>query len=96
MDVAAMIGRVVVGVSFAVQAAPTGRDWPEFAARVESLGFEALCLADHPGLTASPFVAAAATATLTKELRIGTGVVNCGVRAPLDIASDAATLDEYV
>jgi probable F420-dependent oxidoreductase len=79
-------------VSFAVQAAPE-RDWSAFARRVEDLGFEALCLADHPGLTASPFVAAAAAATLTTSLRLGTGVVNCGVRSPLDIASDAATLD---
>jgi probable F420-dependent oxidoreductase len=84
---------VTEGVSFAVQAAPTGGDWPEFAQRVESLGFEALCLADHPGVTASPFVAAAAATTLTRSLRIGAGVVNCGVRAPLDIANDAATLD---
>lgn len=80
-------------ISFAVQAAPAGDGWADLARRVEQLGFEALCVADHPGLSASPFVAAAAVVPVTTSLRIGTGVVNAGVRAPLDIASDAATLD---
>jgi probable F420-dependent oxidoreductase len=84
---------VVRHISFAVQAAPTGVEWAELARRVEHLGFEALCVADHPGLTASPFVAAAAAAPVTSSLRIGTGVVNGGVRAPFDIANDAATLN---
>lgn len=83
---------MVEHISFAVQAAPAGVEWSELARQVERHGFEALCLADHPGLTASPFVAAAAAASSTRSLRLGTGVVNAGVRSPFDIASDAATL----
>jgi len=44
-------------------------------------------------LTVSPFVALAGAASVTTTLRLGTSVVNCGVREPFDIASDAATLD---
>jgi probable F420-dependent oxidoreductase len=84
---------VAEGISFAVQAAPAGTEWAGFAQRVERLGFEALCVADHPGMTASPFVAAAAAVPLTRSLRIGTGVLNGGLREPFDIASDAATLN---
>jgi probable F420-dependent oxidoreductase len=44
-------------------------------------------------LTVSPFVALAAAAPATSSLRLGTSVVNSGVREPFDIASDAASLD---
>jgi probable F420-dependent oxidoreductase len=85
--------RVRDGVSFAVQAAPAAGAWSDLARRVESAGFEALCVADHPGLTVSPFVALAAAAPVTTSLRLGTSVLNSGVREPFDIANDAAALD---
>jgi alkanesulfonate monooxygenase SsuD/methylene tetrahydromethanopterin reductase-like flavin-dependent oxidoreductase (luciferase family) len=81
------------GISFGLQAAPDAGQWPAFASRAESLGFETLCTADHPGLTVSPFAALAAAAPSTKTIRLGTAVVNAGVRDPFDIASDVATLD---
>jgi probable F420-dependent oxidoreductase len=63
------------------------------AKRVESLGFEALCVADHPGSTVSPFVALGAAAAVTSAVALGTAVINTGVRHPLEIASDVATLE---
>ncbi len=82
-------------IRFGVQAdvRRDGRAWLDLAAKTEALGFDALYAADHPGVTASPFVALSAAAAVTSRLRLGTYVVNCGVRDPLTIASDAATLD---
>jgi probable F420-dependent oxidoreductase len=80
-------------VTFACQAEP--RDctaWSSLARRVEEAGFDALCIGDHPGTTVSPFVALAAAAPVTSSLRLGTAVVNGGVREPLDIANDVASL----
>jgi probable F420-dependent oxidoreductase len=86
-------GPVSGGITVAVQAAPkAAEEWAALARRVESLGFDALCVADHPGLTVSPFVALAAAASATRTVRLGTAVVNAGVREPLDVASDVATL----
>jgi probable F420-dependent oxidoreductase len=67
-------------------------DLGPIAARAESLGLEGVAVADHPGATWSPFVALASAAAATERLGIGTAVINCGVREPLDIAADAATL----
>jgi probable F420-dependent oxidoreductase len=67
--------------------------WRDFAKKVEALGFDALYVADHLGLTPSPFSALTAAATATSTLRLGTYVINSGIRDPLSLASDAATLD---
>jgi probable F420-dependent oxidoreductase len=69
------------------------RWWSELARKVEALGFDALYVADHPGATASPFAALAAAAAVTSTLKIGTYVCNTGVREPVALASDAATVD---
>lgn len=62
------------------------------AARAETAGLDGIAVADHPGATWSPFVALVSAAAATERLGIGTAVINCGVREPLDIAADAATL----
>ncbi len=67
--------------------------WLELARRAEGAGFDTLYVADHPGTTASPFAALAAAAGATSTLKLGTYVLNVGVRDPLSIASDAATVD---
>jgi probable F420-dependent oxidoreductase len=96
------VGRVVTleGVStpsirFGVQAGVTSdaTAWQELARRVESLGFDALYVADHPGVTASPFAALASAAAVTSTLKLGTYVCNAGVRDPVALAADAATVD---
>jgi probable F420-dependent oxidoreductase len=68
-------------------------EWLDLARKAEDLGFEALYVADHVGVMASPFAALAAAATVTSTLKLGTYVVNAGVRDPLALASDAATVD---
>ena len=62
------------------------------AAKAEAAGLGGLAVADHPGMTWSPFVALTSAAVATERLGLGTAVINCGVREPLDIAGDAATL----
>ena len=68
-------------------------EWAALARDVEGRGFDALFVADHPGVMPSPFVALAAAAVVTEELQLGTYVCNAGVRDPVSIASDAATVD---
>lgn len=67
-------------------------DLRAIAARTESAGLDGISVADHPGTTWSPFVALASAAAATNRLGLGTAVINSGVREPLDIAADAATL----
>lgn len=77
-----------------VQAQPTtGDTWRELATRVESLGFDRLLVADHPGSGPAPFVALATAAAVTQRVRLGTYVANAGVWEPLALASEVATLD---
>ena len=81
-------------VTFSVAGQPTAAaEWLELARRVERLGFDSLYVPDHPGSCASPFVALAAAAAVTTRLRLGSYVSNAGVREPMLLASDVATLD---
>ncbi|MEV4345095.1 LLM class flavin-dependent oxidoreductase [Actinoplanes sp. NPDC049596] len=80
--------------TFSLQAQPTSAtQWPELAREAERLGFESLYVADHPGVCAAPFVALAAAAAVTSRLRLGSYVSNAGVREPILLATDVATLD---
>jgi probable F420-dependent oxidoreductase len=67
--------------------------WSELVRRVEGAGFDAFYAADHPGVSGSPFAGLAAAAAMTTTLRLGTYVCNTGVRGPVALASDAATVD---
>ena len=81
-------------ITFALQAGL--RDaitWSTLARKAEKARFDAFLVADHPGVTASPFVALATAAAATSKITLGTYVVNVGVRDPLQIAADVATLD---
>jgi probable F420-dependent oxidoreductase len=77
-----------------VQAQPRdAASWTALARRLEAGGYDALLAADHPGTTASPFVALAAAAAVTERIGLGSYVSQAGVREPLLLASDVATLD---
>ena len=77
-----------------MQASPSdARGWLRLARRVESARFDALLTADHPGSGASPFVALAAAAAVTSTLGLGSYVSNAGIREPILLAADVATLD---
>jgi len=82
-------------IRFGVQAGlgASAEEWLDLAVKVEDLGFDALYVADHVGVTPSPFTTLAAIAAVTTTLRLGTYVINCGVWDPCALASEAATLD---
>ncbi|MDI6104389.1 LLM class flavin-dependent oxidoreductase [Actinoplanes sp. NEAU-A12] len=80
--------------AFALQAQPAdAASWLELAARAEAAGFDTLQAADHPGSCAAPYVALAAAAAVTSRIGLGSYVSNAGVREPLLLAADVATLD---
>ncbi len=77
-----------------VQAEPADlTSWLTLARRVETAGFRGLVIGDHPGSGASPWPALGCAAAVTESLLLGTYVVQAGVREPMHVAADAATLD---
>ncbi|MEV1290089.1 TIGR03621 family F420-dependent LLM class oxidoreductase [Micromonospora sp. NPDC049679] len=80
--------------TFSLQASPSdAASWLRLAQQCEAAGFDALLTADHPGSCPSPFVALAAAAAVTSTLGLGSYVSNAGIREPLLLAADVATLD---
>lgn len=65
----------------------------DMARKAEAAGFDTLLTADHPGVCTSPFVVLAAAAAVTKTIKLGSYVSNAGVREPMLLATDVATLD---
>lgn len=85
----------MIGIPVSVQAVPaTLATWLDLADSVESLGFDALLVGDHPG-DGDPFVALAAAAAATNTISLGSYVVQLGVREPHHVADAAATLDRF-
>ncbi|UYM07705.1 LLM class flavin-dependent oxidoreductase [Solicola gregarius] len=81
-------------IELSVIAMPTGQpQWTALARRCEAIGARALLVPDHPGSGPSPYVALAAAAATTSTLRLSSYVSNAGVRHPLLLAGDVATLD---
>ena len=86
--------RHVVALTVSVQAEPRDvASWTALARRLESRGYHALLVGDHPGDGPSPWPALGAAAAVTSTLRLGTYVLQAGVREPVHMAADAATLD---
>jgi probable F420-dependent oxidoreductase len=84
----------VPDIEVSVQAEPADlRSWLMLARRLESAGFRGLVMGDHPGSGASPWPALGSAAAVTKTLKLGTYVAQAGVREPMHVAADAATLD---
>lgn len=81
---------MIGSLAFVLQSA--SGDLSDVAPQAEAAGFDGIAVSDHPGSTWSPFVALASAVGSTEQLSLGTAVVNCGVREPLDLASDTATL----
>jgi probable F420-dependent oxidoreductase len=81
-------------ITISVQAEPADlRSWLALAQRLERAGFYGLLMGDHPGSGASPWPALGCAAAVTETLKLGTYVVQAGVREPMHVAADAATLD---
>ncbi|MFI7598745.1 LLM class flavin-dependent oxidoreductase [Actinoplanes sp. NPDC049681] len=80
--------------AFSLQAQPIdAAEWLDLARRAEAAGFDTLLAADHPGSCAAPFVALAAAAAITSTIQLGSYVANAGIREPMLLAADVATLD---
>jgi probable F420-dependent oxidoreductase len=73
--------------------AATADEWVAKARHAEELGYATLLIPDRLGRIYSPFPALAALATATRQIRLGTFVVAAGLRNPVLLAADAATLD---
>ena len=81
-------------IAISVQAEPRDTaSWVALASRLEAAGFDALLVGDHPGSGAAPWPSLGAAAAATSTLRLGTYVLQAGVRNPVHVAADAATLD---
>jgi probable F420-dependent oxidoreductase len=81
-------------IAVSVQAEPTDlQSWLHMARRLDAAGFHALVMGDHPGSGTSPWPALGSAAAVTQTLKLGTYVVQAGVREPMHVAADAATLD---
>jgi probable F420-dependent oxidoreductase len=80
--------------TFALQAQPAdAASWLDLARRAEAAGFDTLQAPDHPGVCAAPYVALAAAAAVTSRITLSAYVANAGIREPLLLAVDVATLD---
>jgi probable F420-dependent oxidoreductase len=85
---------VVSDIAVSVQASPANlASWLGLARRLESSGFRGLLLGDHPGSGASPWPALGCAAAVTQTLTLGSCVAQAGVREPMHVAAEAATLD---
>lgn len=68
-------------------------DWRAKAQRYEELGFSTMTFTDHVVVPQwDPFAGLAAVAAVTDRLRVGTLVVDTGVRNPVLVAKAAATI----
>jgi len=66
--------------------------WVEDARDIEALGYSALYFPDHFGAQWDPLVGAAAVASVTTRLRVGTLVCDMDFRHPVVLAKMTATL----
>jgi len=65
----------------------------DYARRVESWGYDTLLLPDHLFERFAPVPTLAVVAAATSRIRIGTFVLNTGLRHPAVLAQELATLD---
>jgi probable F420-dependent oxidoreductase len=64
------------------------------ARRAEEIGFDIVLASDHVGSDLAPMPLLAAVATATERIRVGTFVLNNDMRNPVQLAWEAATLDQ--
>jgi probable F420-dependent oxidoreductase len=76
-----------------VARAGSGAEWADRARRVEDLGYSVLTMPDHLVDMLAPIPALISAAAATKNLRVGTMVLNNDLRHPVLVAREAATVD---
>jgi probable F420-dependent oxidoreductase len=72
--------------------APTMADWRDRARMAEGLGYSALYVTDHFDAQFAPLVAMTVAAEATTALNVGTLVLNNGLRNPVVLAKEMASL----
>jgi probable F420-dependent oxidoreductase len=88
-----MDGRKPFRFGVNVYRAGSRAEWADKARKLEDLGFFALTMADHLADLIAPMPALVAAAEATKNLRVGTMVLNNDFRHPVLLAREAATVD---
>lgn len=80
---------------FSVQAAMASsrQEWVDLARRAEDAGYDMLVTADHLGGPLAPLVALGVAAEATRQLRVGTMVLNNDFHHPVLLARDLGSLD---
>jgi len=68
-------------------------EWADKARRIEDLGYSTLTVPDHLADFFAPIPALVSAAAATKNLRVGTHVLNNDLRHPVLVAREAATAD---
>ena len=68
-------------------------EWTQKARKIEDLGYSTLTVPDHLSGFFAPMPALITTAEATKNLRVGTNVLNNDFRHPVLVAREAATVD---
>src|SRR5258705_5473427 len=68
-------------------------EWAEKARKLEDLGYATLTVPDHLTEFFAPMPALISVAEATKNLRVGTNVLNNDFRHPVLVAREAATVD---
>jgi len=66
--------------------------WPDFARRLEDLGYDAVNVGDHLDARLAPLVALAAAGAAAARLRLGTVLLASDYRNPVVLAQEFATL----
>src|SRR5258708_24445108 len=73
--------------------AQSGAEWMARARRAEELGYASLLIVDRLQVPLAPWTALAVAASVTSTLHVGTHVFCNGLRHPVLLAKEAATLD---
>jgi probable F420-dependent oxidoreductase len=73
--------------------ARSGAEWAELARKAEDLGYATLFLPDHFGDQLAPLPALMAAADATRDLRVGSLVLDNDYKHPVVVAKEAATVD---
>jgi probable F420-dependent oxidoreductase len=68
-------------------------EWTDKARKVEALGYSVFTVPDHLAGIFAPMPAVMCAAAATKQLRVGTNVLNNDFRHPVLVAREAATTD---
>jgi probable F420-dependent oxidoreductase len=71
----------------------TVEEWVATARRAETLGYATLLMPDRLGVPLAIVPALAAAAVATRTIRLGTFVIAAGLRSPVLLAKECATLD---